>query len=103
MALVDFPTECRIEIKLLAASRENVVSKNEKGKKQKQFDRIPGNLIAFAGSQAIARYGKNACVSLRPKTKIKAHYIKKYGMMDAGIQLFLEFEQLQDLVNKYIL
>jgi hypothetical protein len=33
IGLVDFPSECRIEIKLLTASRENVVVGREKGKK----------------------------------------------------------------------
>jgi hypothetical protein len=50
MALVDIPSECRIEIKLLTASRENLVFGPEKGIKIKEFEGIVGALIAFAGA-----------------------------------------------------
>ena len=81
IALVDFPTECRIHIPLLTASKENVVLKREKGKKQKEFDEIIGNLIAFAGQQAML----------------------KYGMREAGPHLYLLFEQINNLTKKYII
>jgi hypothetical protein len=103
MALVDHPKECRIEIKLLSASRENAISIKEKGKKQKEFDEIPGNLIAFAGIKAFEKYGDQACISLVPKTEIREHYIRKYGMINAGRQLYLESDLLWNLINKYTL
>lgn len=102
MALIDFPAECRIEIKLLTASRENVVLKREKGKKRKEFAEIIGNLIAFAGKEAIFKYGKEACISLLPKTALQNHYVKKYGMRYAGQRLYLLYEQLNTLSKKYI-
>jgi hypothetical protein len=103
MALVDHPQECRIEIKLLTASRENAISIKEKGKKRKEFDEIPGNLIAFAGIQAFSKYGEQACISLIPKSEIREHYMKKYGMLNAGRQLYLESDLLRNLINKYSL
>lgn len=103
MGLIDYPGEQRIEIKLLTASKENVILKREKGKKQKEYDRIAGNLIAFACRKAVARYGAMACVSLVPKTELKAHYINEYGMIDAGPQVFLELNPLRQIIEKYIL
>lgn len=103
MALIDYPNEQRIEIKLLSASKENVVLKREKGKKSKEYDHIAGNLIAFACREAASRYGNQACVSLLPKTELKAHYIREYGMIDGGRQVFLELNPLQQIIEKYIL
>ncbi len=102
MSLVDYPDECRVEIKLLAVARENVILKGEKGKKLKEYDHIAGNLIAFAGRIAISRYSWRACVSLVPKTVLRAHYIAEYGMEDCGYQLFLESKSLYALINRYI-
>ncbi|WP_118976436.1 N-acetyltransferase [Taibaiella koreensis] len=96
MALIDFPRESRIEISLLACSLENVGE-------NKTYEGIAGNLIAYAGRLAVKRYGKNACLSLVPKTRLKKHYIDKYGMLDAGWQLFLEGKVLNDIILKYLL
>jgi hypothetical protein len=103
MALVHYPDEFRIEIKLLAASKENVINKKEKGKKQKEFGGLAGNMIAFACRLAVVHYGEKACVSLLPKTELKDHYIMEYGMADGGWQVFLESRPLLDLIAKYIL
>lgn len=103
MGLIDYPTEQRIEIKLLTASKENVILKHEKRSKNKAYDGIAGNLIAFAAREAVGRYGAMACVSLIPKTGLKAHYINEYGMMDAGSQVFLELNPLRQIIEKYIL
>ena len=103
MALVDHPHESRIEIKLLACARENVVLKKEKGKKKKEYDHIAGNLIAHAGRIAVTKYGANACVSLLPKTELKRSYIDRYGMLDGGAQVFLELASLHNILNRYIL
>lgn len=96
MALIDFPLEKRIEINLLASSVENVGD-------TKIYEGIAGNLIAYACRVAVRQYGSDACVSLKPKTKLKQHYIRKYGMLDAGLQLFLEGKVLNDIIFKYLL
>ena len=75
VALVDIPSDKRIEIKLLASSVENVG-------KDKVYEGIAGNLISFACRVAVTRYGEFACVSLLPKTELKHHYMRKYGMLD---------------------
>ena len=95
MALEDKPHDKRIEIKLLASSIENV------GKK-KLYDGIAGTLIAYACREAVKKYGALACVSLVPKTKLKSSYVEKYGMMDAGKQLFLEAKPLIEIILKYL-
>ena len=95
MHLLDFPQEDRIEVKLLAVSVEN------KGV-GKHFDRIAGNLIAFTCRLAIAKYGYKACISLIPKTELKPQYIRAYGMMDAGLQVYLDGRPLFNLLKKYI-
>ena len=55
----------------------------------------------FACREAIKFYAENACVSLFPKTELKQHYIKKYGMTAAGKQVFLEGVALYKLLEKY--
>ena len=100
---IDFPDEGRIEIKLLAASRENVILEKEKRKKEKEYENIAANLIAYACRLAVAKYGAQACVSLVPKTELKEHYMKQYGMMDAGLHVFLELKPLQEMISKFIL
>lgn len=86
--------EKRIEIKLLAVSVENRGS-------GKEYDRIAGTLIGYTYREAVKRYAVNACVSLLPKTELKPHYIAKYGMIDAGKQIFLEGVPLLKTVNNY--
>jgi hypothetical protein len=103
MAVIDHPSEARIEIRLLAESRENVVLKNEKVKKNKEYERIAGNMIAFAVRMAVKAYGEKACVSLKPKSEIKHHYMNEYGMQDAGLQVYLELTSLINILNKYTL
>jgi hypothetical protein len=95
MALIDFPEEKRIEIKLLASSIEN------QGK-NKKYDRVIGCLIAFACRLSKAKYKNYACVSLVPKTELIQHYIKKYHMSNAGWQLYLEGERLNNILNEYL-
>jgi len=94
MALIDHPTEKRIEIKLLACSSEN------KGR-FKQYDGIIGCLIAYACRLATKKYKKEACVSLIPKTTLINHYKQKYHMIYGGWQLYLEGNALQRLINEY--
>lgn len=94
MALIYFKEEERIQINLLAVSKEN------RGDK-KEYVGIAGNLIAYACREILKLHGINGCVSLESKTVLKAHYMKKYGMLDAGHQVFLEGSSLLKLLNKY--
>ncbi len=94
MALVDVPDEKRIEIRLLASSKENIGI-------SKVYDGIAGCLIAFACRLAVNKYGSDACVSLVPKTELAPHYMKKYYMQNAGWQLYLEGSGLIKLLKEY--
>lgn len=89
-----FESESRIEIRLLAVSKEN------RGK-DKKFHRIAGNLIAFAGKEAVKRFGEMACVSLISKTKLIEHYIQTYSMIPAGRSLFIDGIELIQLITDY--
>ena len=88
------PDEWRIHIRLLSVSAEN------KGK-NKHFENIVGNLIAFVAKIAVAEFGSLACISLKPKSSIAQHYIKKYKMMITGVTLSLEVPEIIDLINQY--
>lgn len=94
MSLINFPQEQRLQISLLTVSKQN------RGK-NKKYDQIAGNLIAYACREAIKLYGQDGCVSLHPKTELKKHYMKKYGMADGGLQIFLEGLDLFILLKKY--
>ena len=94
VALADMRSDQRIEVKLLASSLENVGA-------GKVYEGIAGCLIAFACREALVKYGDLACVSLLPKTELKEHYMKKYGMLDGGRQVYLEGIELIELIKKY--
>jgi hypothetical protein len=94
IAISKFPDEFRYEIKLLAVSRENVGSK-------KIYEGIAGCLVAYVCKECLIESGELACVSLVPKTRLKPHYITKYGMEDAGWQIFLADSALLKLINDY--
>lgn len=94
IALIDYPAEERTEIKLLVSSIENI----GKGKK---YDRIAGCLIAYAGREAVKKFGNYPALSLVPKTELRQYYIEKYQMTDAGWQLYLEGVQLFNIINEY--
>jgi len=94
VSLKEFPTEKRIEISLLASSVDNTG-------KNKIYEGIAGALIAHACREAIKLFAIDACVSLTPKTKLKKHYIEKYGMKDAGKQVYLDLDCIINFVNKY--
>ncbi|MFX1703522.1 hypothetical protein PV783_06195 [Chitinophaga sp. CC14] len=96
VCLIYYPEEERVEIKLLEVSRQYVGRNGP-------YEGIAGCMIAFAGRTALARYGPYACVSLVPKTALKKHYMKKYGMLDAGWQLYLDLDALNNIVAKYTL
>lgn len=94
MSLKVHRDEMRIEIVLIACSIENMG-------KNKIYDRIAGNLIAFACREAIKLFGADACVSLLPKTELKKYYISQYGMLDAGRQIYVESNSLFNLLKEY--
>lgn len=94
MSLIHYKDEKRFELHLLAVSKEN------RGK-EKVYKGIAGSLIAYACRKTVKLYAINGCVSLIPKTELKAHYMKTYGMLDAGRQLFLEGRSLLNLLNQY--
>jgi len=94
MSLIHYEEEKRFAINLLAVSKEN------RGK-QKAYENIAGNLIAYACRESVRLYALEGCVSLVPKTELRQHYIKRYGMLDAGWQLFLEGRSLLNLLNTY--
>ena len=94
MSFEKHKVEHRIELKLLAVSKEN------RGK-NKKYERIAGCLIAFVCKVAVTDYGEYACVSLIPKTLLKKHYIKSYGMKEAGRSVYLEDKCLLELLLKY--
>ncbi|HEY9046913.1 MAG TPA: N-acetyltransferase [Ohtaekwangia sp.] len=94
IALEYFDQEQRIEIKLLASSRENMG-------KAKVYEGIAGNLIAYVCRQATKLHGADAAVTLFPKTKLIPHYIEKYKMIPAGIQLMLFGSILYETLKQY--
>lgn len=94
VSLETFLDESRIEIRLLAVSKENMG-------KNKKYDHIAGNLIAFVCIQSIKEFGEWACVSLIPKTELIKHYKKKYSMLRAGKSLFLDGSELIQLIIEY--
>jgi hypothetical protein len=94
MGIIDVPEDRRIEIKLLANSKEN------QGR-NKLFDRVAGCMIAYACNLATEKYQGDACVSLLPKTNLVNHYIQKYRMVPGGRQLYLEEETMGYIINKY--
>ncbi len=94
MSIVEIDEEERIEIKLLAVSKENVGA-------NKNYERIAGNLIALAAKTAVIKYAENAAISLIPKTELGQHYMNKYGFEQAGRNLFLEGEKIINIINEF--
>lgn len=94
ISLERIPEEWRVHIRLLTVSKENVGH-------NKKYDKIAGNLIAYAAKIAVREYAELACVSLKPKSQIARHYIDKYGMNLTGITLSLELPEILDVINLY--
>jgi hypothetical protein len=94
IALVDVRSEYRVEIKLIAVSKEN-------SGRLKKYEGIAGCLITYAAKEALRKYNRLACISLTPKTEIRQHYITKYGMKTAGQQVYAEYEVLGELIKLY--
>lgn len=94
ISLERIPSEWRVHIRLLTVSFEN------KGK-DKKYDKIAGNLIAFAAKIAVSEYAELACISLRPKSQIAQYYIMKYNMISTGLTLSIEVPEILNLINLY--
>jgi hypothetical protein len=93
MSLTEQPDK-RIHINLLAVSKEN------RGK-EKIYEGIAGNLIAWACREAVKRSGEEACVSLVPKTNLIKHYKTEYGMLQGGKSLFLSDDALLVILDRF--
>lgn len=94
MALTDIPKELRIEINILESSKENIGS-------NKVYNHIAGCLIAYACRLAFIR-GYYGFISLVPKTNLIKHYREVYGFEQAGRQLYLNFNNSETLIRKYL-
>lgn len=94
ISLERIPEEWRIHIRLLTVSKEN------KGK-EKKYDKITGNLIAFVAKIAVREFGELACVSLKPKSQIAQHYIDTYKMNRTGMTLSIEVPEIVELIKQY--
>lgn len=88
------PEEWRLHIRLLTVSKEN------KGK-EKKYDKITGNVMAFVAKIALREFGELACVSLRPKSQIARHYMDTFNMNVTGLTLSMEIPEIIDLINLY--
>jgi len=82
-----------LEIRLLAASKENVG-------KSKEYSRIAGCLIAFVCREAFKK-GFEGYVCLKPKTKLEKHYIQQYGLQSTKMYLITEGENSLKLIQEY--
>jgi hypothetical protein len=82
-----------LEIRLLAASKENVG-------KSKEYSRIAGCLIAFVCREAFKK-GFEGYVCLKPKTKLEKHYIQQYGLKSTKMYLITEGENSLKLIQEY--
>lgn len=87
--------EERIEIRLLAVVKWNIGN-------GKRYEKIAGNLLAYAARLALERFGSYAAISLKPKTKLRQHYMDMYGFEQAGYSLVLTGNPLINLVNEYL-
>lgn len=82
-----------LEIRLLASSKQNVG-------KSKKYSRIAGCLIAFSCKEAFKK-GFDGFVCLKPKTKLEAYYVKKYGFRSTKLYLISEGENSLKLIKEY--
>lgn len=89
-----FDAESRIEIRLLATSKEN------RGRRKK-YDRIAGVLISFAARMSIEKYVTFPCISLEPKTELREHYKRAYYMKEGGRSIFADGLNLVKLSMEY--
>ena len=94
MSLIDFPEEKWIKINLLESSSENIG-------KSKKYEYISGCLIAFACKKSFV-YGYYGAVGLLPKTRLKKHYIDKFGFIERGLHPEIEGTLSDALIKNYL-
>ena len=94
IALESHTRELIIEIRLRATSKETTG-------RNKTYERIAGNLIAFACLRSIKMFGRWASVSLVPKTMLIKHYMDKYHMHRSGRHLLLDGIDIMKLIDRY--
>lgn len=94
ISIEDFPKECRIHIHLIENSNEN------KGK-NKKYDYSAGCLIARTCEIAFEKEYEGF-VSLESKTKLIDYYKTKYGFREMGRLLYLELNNSERLIKKYL-
>ncbi|MBC7865703.1 MAG: hypothetical protein IAF38_22200 [Bacteroidia bacterium] len=83
-----------IEINLLEISRENVG-------REKKYENIAGCLIAYACRLSFKR-GCDGFVCLIPKTELKDHYNRQYGMKFMGLKNYTDSENSKKLIERYL-
>ncbi|MNR43212.1 hypothetical protein D3C85_1618160 [compost metagenome] len=93
LSLNERPNDYAIEIRLLASSKTNVG-------KDKEYDRIAGCLITFACREAF-KAGYDGFVCLKPKTKLKEHYLNKYNFESTKLYLITEGRNSLKLIKEY--
>lgn len=93
LSVEERPQDYALEIRLLAASKENV------GKSQ-NYSRIAGCLIAFICREAF-KNGFGGFVCLKPKTKLERHYMQQYGFQSTRMYLVTEEENSLKLIQEY--
>jgi len=94
ISIRDIPDELRLEIHLLEISKDNI------GKKKK-VDPLAGCLIAFACDLAFQK-DYDGFVSLISKTEIEKLYKEKYGFRKQGNHLYIQLDNSESLISKYL-
>lgn len=93
ISLEDRKTDHALQIRLLASSKENIGE-------DKQYERIPGCLIAFACKKAFLA-GYEGYVCLKPKTNLEKHYKHFYSLKSTKMFLITEGRNSLELIEKY--
>ena len=93
LSIAERPDDYALEIRLLASSYENVGP-------EKIYGRIAGCLIAYACRESF-KLGYDGFVCLKPKTKLEAHYIKRYGLQSTKLFLVTEGINSIKLIKEY--
>jgi len=93
LSIAERPDDYALEIRLLASSYENVGT-------EKIYNRIAGCLISYACRESF-KLGYDGFVCLKPKTKLEAHYIKRYGLQSTKLFLVTEGINSIKLIKEY--
>jgi hypothetical protein len=94
VSIEDIPQEFRIHVRLIEVNAKDVG-------KRKRYDYVAGCLFAFTCELSF-QSDYEGYVSLQPKTELIGHYISKYGFQQLGKNLFIELQDSERLINKYL-